>query len=132
MNVSQSMKMSFSKSFATLRTRKDVLYMIVFVLALMAFEAFNYSTTDFALSDLLGGLRFAGIPWATLLSIAFCGIDFAGIALLLAPQAAKDDSPFWLVYVWRLDSGGYHERYPHLVGGCAGCAIPPGGERRGC
>lgn len=92
MNVSQSMKMSFSKSLAALKMRKDVIYVIVFVLALAAFEAFNYSTTDFALSDLLGDLRFAGIPWATLLSIAFCGIDFAGIALLLAPPDSRDQS----------------------------------------
>ena len=92
MNVSQSMKMSFAKSFEMLKTRKDILYSVVFVLALTAFEAFNYSTTDFALSDLLGELRFAGIAWSTLLSIAFCGIDFAGIALLLAPQDSRDNS----------------------------------------
>lgn len=92
MNVSQSMKMSFSKSLETLKTRKDILYSVVFVLALTAFEAFNYSTTDFALSDLLGELRFAGIAWSTLLAIAFCGIDFAGIALLLAPQDSRDNS----------------------------------------
>lgn len=104
MNVSQSVKMSFSKSFATLKTRKDIIYVIVFVLALAAFEAFNYSTTDFALSDLLGGLRFAGIPWATLLTIAFCGIDFAGIALLLAPQTGKDDarSAWYMFGAWIL------------------------------
>ena len=33
--------------------------------ALIAFEAFNYGTTEFALADLLGDLRFAGIRWAT-------------------------------------------------------------------
>lgn len=92
MNVSQSMKLSFSKSLALLKTRKDIVYMVVFVLALVAFEAFNYSTTDFALSDLLGDLQFAGVTWSTLLSIAFCGIDFAGIALLLAPQESRDGS----------------------------------------
>ena len=86
MNVSQLMKMSFSKSLAVLKTRKEMFYLFVFIFALVSFEAFNYSTTDFALSDLLGDLQFAGIRWATLLSIAFCGIDFAGIALLLTPQ----------------------------------------------
>jgi hypothetical protein len=104
MNVNPTMKMSFSKSLDLLKTRKEVLYMFVFVLALMAFEAFNYSTTDFALSDLLGELHFAGIRWATLLSIAFCGIDFAGIALLLAPQNSEDEtrSTWFMLGAWIL------------------------------
>ncbi len=99
MNVSQSMKMSFSKSLAILKTRKELLYLFVFIFALVAFEAFNYSTTDFALSDLLGDLQFAGVRWATLLSIAFCGIDFAGIALLLAPQEHREgDRTAWFMF----------------------------------
>lgn len=92
MNVSDSMKMSFSKSLNLIKTRKETIYLIIFVVALVAFEAFNYSTTDVALTDLLGELRFVGFRWATLLSIAFCGIDFAGIALLLAPQEENDQS----------------------------------------
>jgi len=104
MNVSHSMKMSFSKTLDAFKTRKDVLYVVIFVLALVAFEAFNYSTTDFALSDLLGELRFLGIAWATLLSVAFCGIDFAGIALLLAPQAREDNprSTWFMFGAWIL------------------------------
>jgi hypothetical protein len=31
---------------------------------------------------------FLGVRWATILSIAFCGIDFAGIASLFAPDRA--------------------------------------------
>jgi len=104
MNVSQSMKMSFYKSLNILKTRKEVIYIIVFTLALFAFEAFNYSTTDYALSDLLGELRFAGIRWATLLSLAFCGIDFAGIALLLAPPNSEDNnrSQWFMFGAWFL------------------------------
>jgi hypothetical protein len=104
MNASQSMKLSFSKSLTFLRMRKDVLYIIVFVVALSAFEAFNYSTTDFALSDLLGDLKFAGIAWSTLLSVAFCGIDFAGIALLLAAPAHNEDnrSAWFMFGAWIL------------------------------
>jgi hypothetical protein len=99
MNASRSVKMSFSKSIAYVNMRKDALYVIVFVMALLAFEAFNYSTTDFALSDLLGELRFAGIAWSTLLSIAFCGIDFAGIALLLAaPDHKEDTRSAWFMF----------------------------------
>jgi len=104
MNVSHSLKTSFSKSFASLKARKGILYILIFILALVAFEAFNFSTTDFALSDLLGDLRFAGVRWATLLSIAFCGIDFAGIARLFAPQAEKDNrrSTWFMFGAWIL------------------------------
>src|SRR4026207_2583013 len=48
--------------------------------ALLAFEIFNFSTTQFALLDVLGGLSFGSFRWASILAIAFCGIDFAGIA----------------------------------------------------
>jgi len=59
--------------------------------AMLAFELFNYTTTDFALSDLLGDMRFAGMRWAMILSIAFCGMDFAGIARLFTPERGERD-----------------------------------------
>ena len=72
--------------------------------ALLAFEVFNYSTTDFALSDLLGGLKFAGVRWATILAVAFCGIDFAGIARLFTPeQGADEPKEVWYLFgAWLL------------------------------
>jgi hypothetical protein len=67
--------------------------------ALIAFEIFNYSTTDFALRDLIGSeLKFAGLRWATILAIAFCGIDFAGIARLFTPEKGSGE----LKEVWYL------------------------------
>jgi len=74
------------------------------VLALIFFEIFNYSTTDFALRDLLGDLRFAGIRWATILSIAFCGIDFAGVARLFTPEQGRDEpAEVWYLFgAWLL------------------------------
>jgi hypothetical protein len=54
--------------------------------ATVLFEVFNYSTTEHALGDVMGGLRFLEIPWATILALAFCGIDFAGIARLFSPE----------------------------------------------
>lgn len=69
-----------------IRIRRGLIFGAIMVLALIAFEAFNYSTTEYALTDLLGELKFAGIRWATILSIAFCGIDFAGIARLFSPS----------------------------------------------
>lgn len=77
----------------------------ILVGALLAFEVFNYSTTDFALTDLLGkDLKFAGIRWATILSIAFCGIDFAGIARLFTPEQGRDEpAEVWYLFgAWLL------------------------------
>jgi hypothetical protein len=73
--------------------------------ALLAFEVFNYSTTDFALTDLLGSnLKFAGLRWATILSFAFCGIDFAGIARLFTPEQGRDEpAEVWYLFgAWLL------------------------------
>ncbi len=72
--------------FQQVRIRRGLIFGVIIFAALLAFEIFNYSTTEFALSDLLGELKFAGIRWATILSIAFCGIDFAGIARLFTPS----------------------------------------------
>jgi hypothetical protein len=104
MNVSQSIKRSFSKTTLNLKQRKGMGYLLVIVLALVAFEAFNFSTTDFALSDLLGDLRFMGIRWATLLALAFCAIDFAGIARLFTPQTDEDEprSTWFMFGAWIL------------------------------
>jgi len=72
--------------------------------ALLAFEIFNYSTTDFALGDLLGELNFMGVRWATILAIAFCGIDFAGIARLFTPEEGADEpAEVWYLFgAWLL------------------------------
>ena len=75
--------------------------------ALIAFEIFNYSTTDFALNDVLGDLRFAGLRWSTILSLAFCGIDFAGVARLFTPQTGRDEpAEVWYLFgAWLLAAG---------------------------
>ena len=72
--------------------------------ALLAFEVFNFSTTEFALNDVLGDLKFAGFRWATILSIAFCGIDFAGIARIFTPeQGADEPTEVWYLFgAWLL------------------------------
>jgi len=63
----------------------------ILLIGLIAFEMFNYSTTDYALKDLLGDLKFAGIYWSTILAVAFCLIDFAGIARLFMPGNKMSD-----------------------------------------
>jgi len=72
--------------------------------ALLAFELFNYSTTDFALTDLMGDLRFLDVRWATILALAFCGIDFAGIARLFTPtRGAGQPKEVWYLFgAWLL------------------------------
>lgn len=72
--------------------------------ALVAFELFNFSTTDFALTDLLGDLRFAGLRWATILALAFCAIDFAGIARLFTPEQGQNEpAEVWYLFgAWLL------------------------------
>jgi hypothetical protein len=72
--------------------------------ALLAFEIFNFSTTQFALLDVLGGLTFAGMRWATILAIAFCGIDFAGIARIFTPEQGADEPKevYYLFGAWFL------------------------------
>jgi hypothetical protein len=77
---------------------------VLIVLALLAFEMFNYSTTEYSLSDLLGDLKFMGISWATILAIAFCGIDFAGLARMFTPeQGADEPNEVWYLFgAWLL------------------------------
>ncbi len=72
---------------------------MIIIGALIAFEMFNYSTTQFALNDVLGNLTFAGIRWATILALAFCGIDFAGIARLFTPEQGREEpAEVWYLF----------------------------------
>ncbi len=75
--------------------------------ALLSFEVFNFSTTQFALHDMLGDLTFAGMKWSTILAIAFCGIDFAGIARIFTPEQGRDEPAevYYLFGAWLLAAG---------------------------
>ena len=72
--------------------------------ALLAFEIFNFGSTQFALADILGDLKFAGFRWASILAIAFCGIDFAGIARIFTPEQGRDEPAevWYLLGAWFL------------------------------
>ncbi len=95
---------NFTKVLQGNRPSRGLIWGSLILGALLAFEIFNYSTTDFAMTDLLGDLRFAGIRWATILAIAFCGIDFAGIARLFTPeQGADEPMEVWYLFgAWLL------------------------------
>ena len=77
---------------------------MIIVGALIAFEVSNFNATRFALRDLLGDLTFGGLRWATLLAIAFCGIDFAGIARIFTPEQGADEPKevYYLFGAWFL------------------------------
>lgn len=90
--------------FSTKKLQRGQLFGYILLGALLSFEVFNFGTTDFALQDLLGDLRFLGMRWATVLSIAFCGIDFAGIARLFTPEQGSDEpAEVWYLFgAWLL------------------------------
>ena len=67
-------------------------------MALFAFEIFNFDTTQYALTDFFGNTSFAGLRWATILAVAFCAIDFAGLIRFFTPERGQETS----VEVWYL------------------------------
>jgi hypothetical protein len=87
----------------TTNSRKAVVGLLLLV-ALLAFEIFNFDTTRFALSSILGDVAFLGVTWATILAIAFCAIDFAGLARLFTPQRGADEpkAVWYLMGAWLL------------------------------
>lgn len=77
---------------------------IILLTALIAFELFNFDTTRYALNSLLGNVSFLGIGWATILAIAFCSIDFAGLARLFTPERGGEEPKevWFLMGAWLL------------------------------
>jgi len=77
---------------------------VILVVALFAFEIFNFDTTRFALQNLLGSMNFVRVEWATILAIAFCAIDFAGLAHLFTPERGADEPKevWYLMGAWLL------------------------------
>jgi hypothetical protein len=104
MNISIARNQKFNAAISRFSFRRGLAFGLIIISALLAFELFNYSTTEFALSDLLGDLDFAGISWATILALAFCGIDFAGIARLFTPEeGANEPNEVWYLFgAWLL------------------------------
>lgn len=104
MNTSNIQKSYPAGIFSRFRLRRGLTFGLIIISALLAFEVFNYSTTEFALADLLGDLDFVGVRWATILAVAFCGIDFAGIARLFTPEEGADEpGEVWYLFgAWLL------------------------------
>lgn len=83
---------------------KQALIGLILVVALLAFELFNFDSTRYALNNLLGSVNFLGVSWAAILAVAFCAIDFAGLARLFTPQrGAEEPREVWyLTGAWLL------------------------------
>jgi hypothetical protein len=77
---------------------------LLLAVSLLAFEIFNFDTTRYALNYFLGEVSFAGLRWATILALAFCAIDFAGLAYVLSPErrAAVARESWYLMGAWLL------------------------------
>jgi hypothetical protein len=92
-----------SQYFGT-RSARHLVIGVILLTALLAFELFNFDTTRYALESLLGDINFLGITWATILAIAFCAIDFAGLARLFTPERGREEPKevWYLMGAWLL------------------------------
>lgn len=106
-NVGDGLSALFRDVTRGRRMQRGAAWGLMIIGALLAFEIFNYSTTQFALTDVLGDLKFAGMRWASILAIAFCGIDFAGIARIFTPEQGRDEpTEVWYLFAaWLLAAG---------------------------
>ncbi len=89
------------------RFNRGAAWGLIILMALIAFEVSNFNATRFALLDILGNLSFGGLQWATILAVAFCGIDFAGIARVFTPEQGADEPKevYYLFGAWLLAAG---------------------------
>ncbi|MDK2980242.1 MAG: hypothetical protein PWQ55_589 [Chloroflexota bacterium] len=103
MNLTTSQKINrmSTKFLDDLRSRPINIYTLIMIAALIAFEVFNFSTTDFALQEMLGGNGMGALRWSTILALAFCGMDFAGIASLLSgPKDNTSRASWFMLGAW--------------------------------
>ena len=80
------------------------MYVFFIVLVLLSLEIFNYSTTKFALQDLLGEIGVGPTTWAAMLTLAFCGMNLIGIIRLFNPSTHEDqgNENWFLLGAWVL------------------------------
>ncbi|HXD08891.1 MAG TPA: hypothetical protein VN653_02415 [Anaerolineales bacterium] len=107
MNRSIPIKLSLLPVILKAARKRGLIFGGIILSALLAFEVFNYSSTAFALHDILGDLSFGPLSWATILAVAFCGIDFAGIARIFTPEQGRDEpAEVWYLFAaWLLAAG---------------------------
>jgi len=104
MNRSMPIKLNLIPLIQSAAQKRGLIFGGIILSALLAFEIFNYSSTSYALHDILGDLSFGPFQWATVLAVAFCGIDFAGIARIFTPEKGRDEpAEVWYLFAaWML------------------------------
>jgi len=102
--MNRSLNIQLIPFLKSVSIKRGAIFGGILISALLAFEVFNFGTTSFALRDVLGDLKFAGVQWSTILAIAFCGIDFAGIARIFTPEQGRDEpAEVWYLFgAWLL------------------------------
>ena len=102
--MNRSLNIQLIPFLKSVSIKRGAIFGGILISALLAFEVFNFGTTSFALRDVLGNLKFAGVQWSTILAIAFCGIDFAGIARIFTPEQGRDEpAEVWYLFgAWLL------------------------------
>jgi hypothetical protein len=107
MNRSLPIKLNVLPLVQRAAKNRGLIFGGIILTALLAFEVFNYSSTSFALQDILGDLAFGSLKWSTILAVAFCGIDFAGIARIFTPEQGRDEpAEVWYLFgAWLLAAG---------------------------
>ena len=102
--MNRSAQLNLSPILQKAALKRGLIFGGIILSALLAFEIFNFSSTTFALTDVLGDLSFGPFKWATILAFAFCGIDFAGIARIFTPEQGRDEpaETWYLFGAWFL------------------------------
>ncbi|MBK9924823.1 MAG: hypothetical protein IPP66_05965 [Anaerolineales bacterium] len=102
--MNRSVSINMSPLLQKAAVKRGLIFGGIILTALLAFEAFNFSSTSFALHDVLGDLSFGPFKWATILAFAFCGIDFAGIARIFTPEQGRNEPAevWYLLGAWFL------------------------------
>lgn len=93
-----------SNMFQSGLRQRGLMFGGLILIGLASFECWNYISTQHALLDILGELKFAGIRAASLLGFAFCAIDFAGIARIFTPEKGHEEpTEVWYLFgAWLL------------------------------
>ena len=102
--MNRSLNIQLLPFLKSVSLKRGAIFGSILITALLAFELFNFGTTSFALQDVLGNLKFAGLQWSTILAFAFCGMDFAGIARIFTPEQGRDEpAEVWYLFgAWLL------------------------------
>jgi len=106
MNLTTSQRLTrlTGSLFQNWKFRSGSASLLVIIAALAALEAFHFGTTEFALRNLMGDWGSGALRWSTILALAFCAMDFAGIARLLDPGSTDSSSRegWYLLGAWAL------------------------------